>query len=131
MQDKCCQDFQTVVDKYLIRHRSILDVMSKYQEATARVNRAFSKTVTECGCVEVNAYRQQIPADTEYSDLQQYMSSHLSGEPCPACKEVLAKELGHSLFYLAAICNLSGLGLRDVMMEEFKNVNTLGFFHLS
>jgi len=131
MHDKCCQDFQKAVDKYLTRHRSILDILSKHQEATARVNRAFVKAVTECGCVKVNACRQQVPANANYSDLYLYMSSHLSGEPCSSCKEILAKELGHSLFYFTAICNLAGLDLENIMTEEQKRVNTLGFFHLS
>jgi NTP pyrophosphatase (non-canonical NTP hydrolase) len=129
--DEKCSDFQTAVDDYLIRHRSILDIMTKYQEASARVNRAFAKTVTECGCVTVNATRQQAPADIEYSNLKQFMSSHLSGEPCEQCKEVLTKELGHSLFYLAALCNLSGISLNEVMRRECNMVTTLGFFHLS
>jgi len=131
VHDKSCQDFHKTVDKYLIRHRSILDIMSKHLEASARVNRAFAKAVTECGCVKVTASRQQIPIDANYSDLQQYMSSHLSGEPCASCKEILAKELGHCLFYFTAICNLAGLDLQDIMEEEQKRVNTLGFFHLS
>ena len=59
------------------------------------------------------------------------MSSHLSGEPCEHCKDVFTKELGHSLFYLAALCNLSGISLNEVMRQEFNTVNTLGFFHLS
>jgi NTP pyrophosphatase (non-canonical NTP hydrolase) len=129
--DEKCSDFQSAVDDYLIRHRSILDIMTKYQEASARVNRAFAKTVTECGCVTVNATRQQAPADIEYSNLKQFMSSHLSGEPCEQCKEVLTKELGHSLFYLAALCNLSGISLNEVMRRECDMVTTLGFFHLS
>lgn len=131
MHDKCCADFQTAVDDYLIRHRSILDILTKYQEATARVNRAFAKAVTECGCVEVKAGRQQIPAQTPFSDLKQYMSTHVSGEPCEHCKEVLITELGHSLFYMAALCNLSGLKVHDVMRQECQNVKTLGVYHLS
>jgi hypothetical protein len=131
MHDKCCQDFQKTVDKYLIRHRSVLDILSKHQETTARVNRAFAKAVTECGCVKINAGRQQIPPEANYSDLHKYMSSHLSGELCSSCKEILAKELGHSLFYYTAICNLAGLDLKDIVTEEQKRVNTLGFFHLS
>ena len=131
MHEKCCLDFQAAVDQYLIRHRSFLDVLTKYQESAARVNRAFAKSVTGCGCIAVNAKRQQVPADTQYSETRQYMSSHLSGEPCQACKEVLAKELGHNLFYLAALCNLSGLDLHEVMHNELSMIKTLGPFHLS
>ena len=130
MCDKCCNDFQTAVDDYLIRHRSVLDVLTKYQEASARVNRAVAKTVTECGCVEIKAGRQQIPPQTNYSDLKKFMSSHLSGEPCEQCKEVLSKEIGHSMFYMAALCNLVGLDFHDIMSQECKNLTTLGAFHL-
>ena len=131
MNDKCCADFQNAVDEYLIRHRSVLDVLTKYQEATARVNRAFAKAVTECGCVEVKAGRQQIPSEIQYSNIKQFMSSHLSGEPCEHCKEILTTELGHSLFYMAALCNLAGLKFHNVMRQECKSVTTLGVYHLS
>lgn len=128
---KSCLNFQAAVDEYLIRHRSVLDVITKYQEATARVNRAFVKAVTECGCIRITAARQHVPACAEYSDIKKYMSTHISGEPCEHCKEILAKELGHSLFYLAALCNLSGLDLHEIIHQEYKNVTTLGVFHLS
>lgn len=131
MDEKCCADFQTAVDEYLIRHRSIMDVMTKYTEATARVNRALAKAVTECGCVEIKAGRQQAPSETDYHDLKQFISSHISGDLCVHCQEVLAKEMGHSLFYMAALCNLAGLKLHDVMRQECRNVKTLGIFHLS
>ncbi|MDR3561495.1 MAG: DUF1573 domain-containing protein [Negativicutes bacterium] len=131
MNDKCCADFQAAVDEYLIRHRSVIDVLTKFQEATARVNRAIAKSVTECGCVEIRAGRQQIPEQTPYSDLKQFMSSHLTGEPCEHCKEVLAKEMGHCLFYMTALCNLMGLKFNKIMRQECKNVTTLGVFHLS
>ncbi len=131
MDDKCCADFQAAVDEYLIRHRSVLDVLTKYQEATARVNRALAKAVTECGCVQIKAGRQQAPAEARYSDLKNFVSSHVSGEPCEHCKEVLTNEMGRSLFYTAALCNLAGLSLHEVMLQEHRNIATLGAFHLS
>lgn len=131
MPDNCAKEFQQAVDKYLIRHRSVVDVLTKYQEATARVNRAFAKAVTECGCIKVNATRQHIPPETTYSDLKQYMSTHIEGEPCAGCKEILTKEIGHSLFYMAALCSLSNLELNEIMKKELKNVKTLGVYHLS
>ena len=131
MHDKCCVNFQEAVDEYLIRHRSVLDVLTKYHESAARVNRAVAKAVTDCGCIEISAVRQKYPHDAEYGELKNYVSSHVKGEPCGQCREVLLKEMGHNLFYLAALCNLTGLKLHDVMMEEHKNVTTLGMFHLS
>ncbi|MBP2637660.1 MAG: hypothetical protein H6Q72_3567 [Firmicutes bacterium] len=129
--NKCCSDFQSAVDEYLIRHRSVLDIMTKYQEGAARVNRAIAKAVTECGCIQVSAARQTVPEDASYSDLKDHMSSHIVGEPCPHCQEVISKEVGHSMFYLAALCNLTGLSLHKVMQREYQDVKTLGVFHLS
>lgn len=131
MQDKCCRNFQAAVDQYLIRHRSILDVLTKYQESTARINRAFAKAVTECGCVTIDASRQKLPEEASYSDLRNFMSAHIEGEPCPHCKEVLSKEIGHTLFYLAALCNHSGIDMHTVFEQELRNLKTLGPFHLS
>lgn len=131
MSNHCCLEFQTAVDKYLVRHRSVLDILTKHQEATARVNRAFAKAVTECGCVQIHAAKQEAPGDTNFSDLKQFMSSHTSGSLCPSCQEVVSRELGRSMFYLTALCNLTGLDLREVMRQECKTVTTLGFYHLS
>lgn len=131
MHEKCCFEFQAAVDENLIRHRSIIDIITKYQESAARVNRAVAKAVTECGCIKVTAARPEIPADSQYSDIKNYVSSHTSGELCEKCRETVAKELGTSLFYMAALSNLTGLKLHDVMREELKNVTTLGVYHLS
>lgn len=131
MQEKELKEFQETVDKYLIRHRSILDVMTKYQEASARVNRAMAKAVTECGCISVKASRQEVPENIAYSEIRQYMSSHIQGTPCPHCQEIIAKELGHALFYSAALCSLTGLSLETVMQRENKAVSTLGYYYLS
>lgn len=131
MNDKCCYQFQDAVNEYLVRHRSVFDILTKYQEATARVNRAYAKAVTECGCVTITAKRQEIPPEANFRDLKQYMSDHTSGQPCDQCREVIAKEMGGSMFYLAALCNLSGITIRDVMEQERKNMTTLGVFYLS
>ena len=85
MHDKCCLHFQSAVDEYLIRHRSILDVLTKYQEASARVNRAYAKSVTECGCIQVNACRQQIPPEATFRELRKFMSDHISELVLPYC----------------------------------------------
>lgn len=131
MQEKSCIEFQIAVDEYLIRHRSILDVLSKHNEAAARVNRAVAKAVTECGCISITAARQKIPADAEFKSLKSFMSSHLSGDLCENCRDVLINELGHNLFYVAALCNLTGLDLQTVLQNETKSVRTLGIFNLS
>lgn len=131
MKDNSCQDFQANVEKYLIRHKSVLDIMTKYQESTARVNRALAKSVTECGCIKIEAHKQSVPQDVTFTCLKDYMSSHVDGELCPHCKETLSKEIGHSLFYLAALCNLTGLKMDSVMQKENNAIATLGFYYLS
>ena len=106
-------------------------MLTKHQEASARVNRAVAKAVTECGCISIVAERQKIPADAEFNNLKSFMSSHLSGELCENCRDVLINEMGHSLFYLTALCNLTGLDLQTVLQHETKSVRTLGIFNLS
>jgi len=123
--------FQEGVTQYLSRHRSILDVQSKLTEAAARVNRAIAKSVTTCGCFSVNAGKQTFPKDTGFRELGQFMSTHLSGEMCPRCREVVETEMGTTLFYLAALCSLLGLSLRDILAKEYDRVNALGVFNLT
>ena len=58
MKDFICKDFQESVSELLIRHKSILDIMTKLEEAQSRVNRAVAKAVTNCGCIKVNGRKQ-------------------------------------------------------------------------
>lgn len=131
MKDIICDQFQESVNDTLIRHKSILDIMSKFQEANARVNRALSKAVTNCGCVTIKAGKQDIPSDISLKELHKYMASHVSGQPCETCKEVLETELGASLFYTAAMCNALGLNLYDLFLKEQKRLSALGVYNFS
>ncbi len=123
--------FQASVGQYLLRHRSILDVQTKLTEAAARVNRAVAKSVTTCGCITVKAGKQTIPMDAGLRDLGQFMSTHLHGEMCGKCREVVETEIGATLFYLAALCSLLNLNLKDVLAKEYDRVNALGVFSLT
>ncbi len=132
MKDLLCDGFQETVDDYLVRHRSILDVMSKLTESASRVNRAVSKAVTNCGCIEVVAVKQQIPPDLEsLESLKEYMSTHIKGKLCDHCTEVLEDEIGRNLFYLAALCNLTNLNLYDILIKEQDRIACLGIFNFS
>ena len=51
-------DFQEQVDNVLIRHKSVIDILTKLNEYTARINRAVAKSVTTCGCIEIHATKQ-------------------------------------------------------------------------
>ncbi|MGE5577287.1 MAG: DUF1573 domain-containing protein [Syntrophothermus sp.] len=132
MEDPSCDKFQATVSEYLIRHKSILDVISKFQESAARVNRAIAKSVTNCGCLQIEASRQAIPADvSSYGELKNFMHSHLEGKLCDSCQEFVETELGSTLFYIAAICSLLGLDMEDILEKEHARISALGVYHLS
>ncbi len=105
--------------------------MTKLQDASSRINRAIAKTVTSCGCLNIDAKKQDIPDDVGYSEVAAYVKSHLEGELCPNCAEVLETELGKALFYITAICCLLDLDLEKVMDRENDRINTLGAFSLT
>jgi len=131
LADLSCGEFQETVSEYLVRHRSVLDVMSKLQEAGARVNRAVAKSVTSCGCLEVSAQKQKFPENATLADLKRMINSHISGELCPECREALETELGQTLFYIAALCAITGLDLDEIMMKEHDRLRMLGLFNLT
>ena len=131
MKKEVVEQFQDKVSELLVRHRSILDSLTKFQESGGRVNRAIAKSVTNCGCVSVAASKQTCPPEIDLKDCQQFMNSHLDGHLCESCKEAINEELGNHLFYLTALCHLLELDLTAVFEEEFDRVSTLGFFYLS
>ena len=129
--DIICDGFQDTVANCLVRHKSIIDVMTKIEESSARVNRAVAKSVTGCGCLEVNAKKQRIPNEVKLQDLSAYMDTHLKGQLCPDCRDVLNQEIGNHLFYLAALCNLLDLNLYDIMLAEHDKLSALGVYNMS
>jgi hypothetical protein len=131
MKSSDCTRFQEKVNELLVRHRSVLDVLSKYQESNARVNRAVAKTVTNCGCLSIKAQRQPIPEGTELKQLPEFTRTHIDGRVCDSCREVLETELGNNLFYLVALCNILDLDIGTVMAKEFDKVSLLGRFNFS
>ena len=131
MKDLICDEFQNTVSELLMRHHSILDVLSKLQEASARTNRATVKAVTGCGCIQIDAKKKAIPPDTSLLELKNYFESHLHGELCPNCREAVETEAGKILFYLTALCNLLDLNLYDIFLKEHKKCTTLSFFNMT
>jgi len=125
------QTFQEQVDTYLIRHRSILDVLSKLQESTARVNRSVVKAVTSCGCISINATKQQFPADVGLAEMKEYLNAHVSGALCDRCRETVETEIGSSLFYVAGLCSLLDLELEAIQEKQHSRVKSLGIFNLT
>lgn len=131
MREADCVEFQRTVAEYLVRNRSILDVMTKLQDAATRVNRALAKTVTSCGCLRVEASKQQLPEDASFSQVADYVKSHIEGKMCPNCADVIETELGNALFYMTAICCLLDLDLQSVLDRENDRINTLGVYSLT
>ena len=124
-------NFQDMVSDVLIRHRSVLDCLTKYQESTARVNRSIIKAVTDCGCISIQANKKQYPAKDSLKECGKYMDSHLKGKLCEHCREVIAEELGKHLFYLTALCNTLEFDLENLFGLEYERISTLGHFLLS
>ncbi|HPU01325.1 MAG: DUF1573 domain-containing protein [Firmicutes bacterium] len=124
-------EFQDTVEEVLIRHRSILDCLSKFYESTARVGRAIVKTATDCGCVSINANKQQYPEKESLKECSKYMDSHIKGELCEHCREIIAEEFGNHLFYLTALCNLLNYDMKELFELEYDRIITLGHFLLS
>ena len=131
MKDLICDEFQNAVSELLIRHHSVLDVLSKFQEACARTNRATIKAVTGCGCISIEAKKQEIPQDISLLEIKEYFGSHLNGELCPNCREMVETEFGKTLFYMAALCNLLNLNLYDLFLKEHSKLSTLRIFNLT
>jgi len=131
MREADCPEFQKTVSEYLVRNRSILDVMTKLQDAATRVNRALAKTVTTCGCLRIVASKQEVPEEVTFSQVANYVKSHIEGKLCPNCADVIETELGNAMFYLAAICCLLDLDLKSVLERENDRIRTLGVYSLT
>lgn len=130
MKDLLCDQFQDSVDEVLTRHKSILDVLTKLQETSSRVNRAVIKSVTSCGCIKIDASIQEVPKDVAYKDVKSYMNNHLKGELCDVCKEKITQEIGRNLFYIAALSNDLDINLYDVLINECNKIEALGEYSL-
>lgn len=130
MKDLLFNHFQDSVDEILIRHKSILDVLTKFQESQTRVNRAVVKAATACGCVEIDAKKQNYTNEISIQELKDYLDTHLKGNLCSDCRDVIEKELGNNMFYIAALCNLLDISMYDVMLKEHEKIKTLGVFNM-
>jgi hypothetical protein len=131
MKDLLYNHFQDSVDELLIRHKSILDVLTKFQESQTRVNRAVVKAVTTCGCIEIHSKKQSYSNEITIQELKDFMDTHLKGNICNNCRDVIEKELGNNLFYMAALCNLVDVSMYDVLLKEYEKIKTLGVFNMT
>ncbi len=126
MKDMLLDDFQYSVQEMLIKDKSILDLITKYQDSNARANRTIAKSITQCGCIKVHAKKQNIPEDGDLKEIQQSMKSHIEGKLCQNCRDMLEKDLGSNIFYITALCNALDLNIYDIFLKEFDRIKMLG-----
>lgn len=129
MKDVIFDDFQNSVNESLLRHRSLIDIMTKLQESQARINRAVAKSATNCGCIEIQGKKVHLPKDFNIDDiktLNKDSKSSIKGDLCENCRDIIEGEIGNNLFYLAALCNSLDINLYDIMLKEYNKIDTLG-----
>lgn len=130
MNDIMVDEFQYTVQELLVRNKSIIDSITKFQDSNARVNRAIVKAVTQCGCIKINAKKQEFLEDNDFEEIRKAMETHLHGKLCENCRDQIEKEIGSNLFYLASICNTLDLNLYDIVIKEQQRVKMLGQYNL-
>lgn len=135
MKDIIFDEFQNCVDEYLLRHRSILDILTKLQETEARTNRAVAKSITNCGCIKIKPGEIRMPTEGKDIDdniriLKNRLDNQIEGNLCNDCREIIEKEIGDNIFYIASLCNLLDLNLYDILLKEYNRMNTLGKYSL-
>lgn len=121
------EELQNQVAGTLVRHKSILDIMTKLDEYNARINRAIAKSVTSCGCIEIKAQKQDFNSET-LTDALAKVDSHVVGDICPNCKEVLEQEIGAYIYFLASLANTLDFRLKDTVKKELDRTKTLGVY---
>ncbi|MCD1261924.1 DUF1573 domain-containing protein [Paenibacillus athensensis] len=131
MDSLTLKHFQDQVSELLLRHRSLLDVVSKFQQTNAAANRSVIKSITECGCIEVHAAKQEYHPEMTLEEAKDVRGTHVAGELCEHCMEAVSAELGRNLFYMSALSNLLKVDLDEVLQNESKKCSTLGLFNMS
>lgn len=121
------EQLQDQVSGTLVRHKSILDIMTKLDEYNARINRAVAKSVTSCGCIKIEAEKQDISSES-LTDALTKVDSHVVGEICPNCKEVLEQEIGAYIYFLASLANTLDFSLKETVEKELNRTRTLGVY---
>jgi predicted house-cleaning noncanonical NTP pyrophosphatase (MazG superfamily) len=120
-------ELQALSSQVSIRHKSILDIMTKLDEYNARINRAVVKSVTNCGCIEIVAKKQDFESDT-LEELAQNLDSHVRGNICSVCKEKLEEEIGTYIFFLSSLAETLGFDLSDTIKKELERDKILGIY---
>jgi hypothetical protein len=123
-------EFQYTVQELLVRNKSIIDQITKFQDSNARINRSIVKAVTQCGCIKIDAGKQDFPDEIDFAQLRNIMKTHIEGKLCENCRDLIEKDIGRNLFYLASICNTLDFNLYDIIINELESLKTLGDYNL-
>jgi hypothetical protein len=130
VKDIIVDQFQFSVSELLVRNKSVLDTLTKYQESNARVNRSIMKAVTQCGCISINASKQNYQSVDDFEEMKNSMKTHIDGTLCENCRDLIEKDIGRNLFYLASLCNTLDLNLIDIVIKEQERLKILGKYNL-
>ncbi len=130
MKEILTDEFQYTVSDLLVRNKSIIDQITKFQDSNARVNRAIVKAVTQCGCIKIHAKKQNFSSEGDIEEIQKSMKTHIEGKLCNNCRDMIEKDIGRNLFYLASICNTLDLNLYDIILKELERIKMLGKYNL-
>lgn len=130
MNDIIVDKFQYTIQDLLVRNKSIIDQLTKFQDSNARVNRTIVKAITQCGCIKVNAHKQPFDDESEFEDISLAVETHLLGSLCDNCRDLVEKEIGSNLFYLASLCNTLDMNLYDIMLKELERAKLLGKYNM-
>jgi hypothetical protein len=129
VKDLLFSEFQSTVQENVIRHKSLIDGMTKLEESVSRVNRAIAKSVTSCGCIQIVAEKHAIPEGLSLGQLRDLLDTGVRGQLCESCQDAIESELGSSMYYLTSLMNALGLSLYDCLLTELQRVKALGVFN--
>lgn len=124
MKKTLTEDFQDTVLKFHIWNKSILDIMSKLQGAASKINRATVKSVTSCGCIEIEGKKSVVSFEKKQEGTQ------VKGVLCPECRSNLEREIGEGFYYMISLCNALNLNVDKIIQKETERVKTLGKYNL-
>lgn len=124
MKKTLTEEFQDTVAKLHIWNKSILDIMSKLQLSAGKINRAAVKSVTNCGCIEIDGKKSCISFE------KQLEGSQVKGVLCDDCRANLEREIGEGFYYMISLCNVLNLNVDKIIQKEAERVKTLGKYNL-
>lgn len=124
MKKTLTEEFQDTVADLHIWNKSILDIMTKLQISSAKINRTAAKAVTSCGCVEIDGRKSTVTFEKKKE------ASQITGVLCEDCRAGMEKEIGENLYYIVSLCNALNLNLDKIITKELERVKALGKYNL-